>query len=470
LPTPISRRRARRWHRTLAVSVAAALLAACGGGGGGDSGPGRAASCELADQKAWVRSYMEGDYFWYALAPRPDPAPFTSATSYFDALLYTGGTPPFPSDRWSRSETDASFNRFYGEGATLGYGISVAGLEARDDPARPLLVRLVDPGSPAFGRVQRGDRVVSLNGRSAADIVSADDFSALTASNAGDLLTLVVERNGQTLPAITVTAATYPLTPVSDRQVLTLSDGRRVGVLQVRQMIDTARPPMEAAFADFRARGVSELVLDLRYNGGGLVSVGAQLASYVASAADAGRPYASLLYNDKRQASNSRQSFSAQANALGLRRVVVLMGRRTCSAAEQVINGLRGIDIEVVGIGEASCGKPVGSNPRSDGCGRTWSPITFESVNARNEGRYFDGLAPSCSVAEDFTRSQLGGDDPLLADALFYAERNRCAPPRLAAGDGRAQTLGLGAEPRHRSVRASGHDGPDGERGGMLPR
>lgn len=451
------------------VAVLAALLAGCGGGGGGSEGPGRPASCELADQKAWLKTYMEGDYFWYALAPRPDPAPFSSATAYFDALLYTGGTPPFPSDRWSRSETDASFNRFYGEGATLGYGVAVAGLEARDDRSRPLLVRLVDPGSPAFGRVQRGDRVVSLNGRSAADVVADDDFSALTASAAGDVLTLVLERAGQTI-AVSLTATTYALTPVSDRQVLTLGDGRRVGVLQVRQMIDAARAPMEAAFADFRARGVSELVLDLRYNGGGLVSVGSQLASYVASAADAGRPYASLLYNDKRQASNSRQNFGAQANALGLRRVVVLMGRRTCSAAEQVINGLRGIGIEVVGIGEASCGKPVGSNPRSDGCGRTWSPITFESVNARNEGRYFDGLAPSCSVAEDFTRSQLGADDPLLADALFYAERSRCAPQRLAADDERAQALGLGAEPRRRSVRASGHDGPDGERGGMVPR
>jgi hypothetical protein len=461
----------RRFARAATLSLlCAALLAGCGGGGDGDSGPGRPASCELTDQKAWLKSYMEGDYFWYALAPRPDPGPFGSATSYFDALLYTGGTPPFPSDRWSRSETDASFNRFYGEGSTLGYGLAVAGLEARDDRSRPLLVRLVDPGSPAAGRLQRGDRIVSLNGRSAADIVAADDFSALTANAAGDRLDVVIERNGQQT-AVALVATVYALTPVSDAQVLTLPDGRRVGVLQVRQMIDAARAPMEAAFADFRARGASELILDLRYNGGGVVSVGAQLASYVAGSAASGRTYASLLYNDKRQANNSRQLFASATNGLNLRRAIVLAGRRTCSAAEQVVNGLRGIDVEVVVVGEASCGKPVGSNPRSDGCGRTWSPITFESVNARNEGRYFDGLGASCSVAEDFAQPQLGAADPLLADGLYFAERNRCAPPRLSADDERARALGLAAEPRRRTVRDSGHDGPGSERvGGMLPR
>ena len=455
-------------NRALLTSLTALLLAACGGGDSGGSGTAPPASCDLAEQKTWLARTMDDQYFWYRLAPRPDPAPYSSITAYFDALLYTGGTPPFPADRWSRSETDASFNRFFGDGATLGYGVAVAGLEAVDDPRRPLLVRLVDPGSPAAGRVQRGARIVSLNGRPAAEIVAADDFSALTANASGDVLNLVIERNGQNQP-LSLTAAVYNLVPVSDDQVLTLADGRRVGVVQVRQMVSQANAPLETVFSNFRARGVSELVLDLRYNGGGLVSVGAQLASYVASPAVAGQAYASLLYNDKRQSSNSRQNFANLGNGLNLRRVYVLMGRRTCSAAEQVINGLRGVGVDVVGIGEASCGKPVGSNPVS-ACGRTYSVINFESVNARNEGRYFDGLEPTCLVDEDFSQLQGGAGDPLLSGALTFAQSGGCPRRPLADGDERAQAQSL-VRPLRRSVRESGHDGPGSEReGGMLPR
>jgi carboxyl-terminal processing protease len=100
--------------------------------------------------------------------------------SYFEAMLYTGTPPDFPADRWSRSESTESFNRFFGDGATLGYGVSVAGLEVRASPAAA--VRALRRGRcrrPLQG-VQRGDEVLAINGRSAADIIAADDFSLLS--------------------------------------------------------------------------------------------------------------------------------------------------------------------------------------------------------------------------------------------------------------------------------------------------
>lgn len=101
------------------------------------------------------------------------------------------------------------------------------------------------------------------------------------------------------------------------------------------------------------------------------------------------------------------------------------MGRRTCSASEQVVNGLRGVGVEVVAIGETSCGKPVGSLPTST-CDRTYSVINFESVNERNEGRYFDGFDATCDVAEDFTSVQGSPADPLLAAASHFADSGNC--------------------------------------------
>jgi carboxyl-terminal processing protease len=415
--------------------LAAALLAGCGGDDS-ESGP---ASCSATDQKAWLGSYMNDWYFWYAISPRPSPAGFADAETYFDALLYTGTSTTFPADRWSGRQSTESFNRFYGDGATLGYGVTVAGLELERDGTLPLYVRYIEPLSPAAAQgVARGDRVMSINGRDAGALIAADDFSALTPAQAGDSLTLVLRRAGVDR-SVTLNAAVFNLTPVQGARVFTSPGGRRIGYVLVKDMISQVLNPLDTAFASFRSQGVQDLVLDLRYNGGGLVSVAAQVSSYVAGQRGSGRRFASLLYNDKRQSNNQSISFSQPTQALGVPRVFVLMGRRTCSASEQVINGLRGAGVEVVAVGETSCGKPVGFNPTSN-CGTTWSAVTFESVNHANEGRYFDGFAPTCAVPEVFTTPTGQTGDPLLDAAVRAADTGLCPQAGNAAAE-RARAL-----------------------------
>jgi hypothetical protein len=435
----IPRRRRLRLFASLALPLA---VVACGGGGGGgpEELPPPAASCSVADQKAWLTSYMDDWYFWYRLSPRPDPAPYTTVASYFDALLYTGTSASFPADRWSYFQSTESFNRFFGDGVTLGYGVAVTGIEAAGDAARPLWVRYVEPGSPAAaGGVQRGDQVLAINGTAVSTVIASDDYSALTASQAGDRLTLLLRRAGVDRTVV-LTAAEFNLAPVQAAAVQTTAGGRKLGYLQVKDMISQALPGMETAFQQFKAAGVQDLVLDLRYNGGGLVSTGGTLASYIAGTRGGGLAYASLLYNDKRAAaSNQRFAFSTLNASLGLPRVYVLSGPRTCSASEQVINGLRGAGVEVVTVGDTTCGKPVGFLPSSS-CGQTYSVVNFESVNERNEGRYFDGFDAVCPVAENFTAPQGSPADPLLVAAQRLAEGGSCLQ---AGADGRAQPLTL---------------------------
>jgi len=414
-----------RWPRlALSALAAAALLAACGGDGPAETPP--PDSCSVAGQQTWLRQYMDDWYFWYADSPRPSATAYTSVASYFDAILYTGNLAAFPADRWSRFESTESFNRFYGDGATLGYGVSVAGLEITGLPRDPLYVRYVEALSPAAVQgVRRGDEVLSVNGRSAADMVAADDFSALTANAAGDAITLRLRRAGVERTVV-VTAAVFTLTPVSGTTVITSPQGRKLGYVVVKDMISQALAPMDAAFARFKAAGVNDVVLDLRYNGGGLVSTGATLASYVAGAQGSNRAYAWLRYNDKWAGGNDQRfAFSNPVAAVGLPRVIVLAGRRTCSASEQVINGLRGAGVQVLSVGETTCGKPVGFLPTS-ACGQTYSVVNFESTNDRNEGRYFDGFDATCPVAEDFTVEQGGATDPLMAAATNLADTGQC--------------------------------------------
>jgi len=441
----------------LVLAALPLALAACGGGGGG--GPGDVpppVSCSVVDQQAWLADYMNEWYFWYRLAPHPLPAGYASLDAYFDALLYTGTDPRFPADRWSRYEPTESFNRYYGEGATMGYGIAVAGLEALADPGMPLWVRYVEPLSDAAQQgVQRGDEVLSLNGQDAAALVAANDFSLLTAEREQQQLTLRLRRNGAER-TVRVTSKVFALTPVAGAAVYMSAQGRRIGYLAVKDMVSQAQAGIDAAFASFRSQAVQDLVLDLRYNGGGLVSTGATIASYVAGNPVAGSVYATLLYNDKlagRYNQSYRFTAPAAANALALPRVFVLTGARTCSASEQLVNGLRGAGIKVVTVGDTTCGKPVGFLPASQ-CGTTYSVVNFESVNALGEGRYFDGFDATCPVGEDFRVAQGAAGDPLVSTALRYADNGRCRPMvplRAGGGEGTPRAVRRGWTPDERS-------------------
>jgi len=458
------------WRSALCAMPLA--LAACGGGGDDAGNAAPPQSCSVADQQQWLRTYMDDWYYWYALSPKPSPSGFSSVETYFDALLYTGGDlipngagARWPQDRYSGYESTESFNRFYGAGQTLGYGVAVAGLEVTEpspQPNAPLYVRYVEPRSPAASAgVVRGDRVLSLNGVAVSALISANDFAALTPAAAGNLLTLVLRNAAGVDRTVVLTAAVYALTPVQNQTIVRSPNGRSIGYLTVKDMIEQTAMPLADAFSSFRANNVQELVLDLRYNGGGLVSVGREVASYAAGARADRQVFARLLYNDKRSANNQDYAFGNPANWAGLAKVYVLAGPRTCSASEQVINGLRGVGVNVVAIGDTTCGKPVGFLPQGNGCGTTYSVVNFESVNARNEGRYFDGFQATCSIAEDFTQPVGATTDPLLVGAAYHADNGVCPAGTGLRENPQSRLLSPGARYR-------GADG--GERTGMSAR
>ena len=461
----------RRSWRALACAVPM-FLAACGGGGG-DGGTAPPLTCSTAGQQDWLQTYMNDWYYWYALSPKPSPAGFSTVDSYFDALIYRGGGQIpgatagtlWPSDRYSNFQSTESFNRFFGDGQTLGYGVSVAGIEVTTpspQPTQPLYVRYIEPLSPAAtAGVVRGDRVMSVNGVAASTVISNNDFAALTPNASGDRLTLMLRNAAGLDRSVALTAAVYGLTPIQNAQRLQTINRRSIGYVTVKDMVTQTATPLANAFAEFRANNVQELVLDLRYNGGGLVSVGGDVASYAAGSRGSGQLFARLLYNDKRSGNNADFTLTNPNSWTGFSKVYVLVGPRTCSASEQVINGLRGVGVNVVAIGDTTCGKPVGFLPQSNSCGTTYSVVNFESVNRLNEGRYFNGFQATCAVAEDFTRPVGSTTDPLLVAAAHHMDNGAC-PAGTAL---REQPLSRQAGPR---ARYSGADG--GERTGMSAR
>jgi hypothetical protein len=188
-----------------------------------------------------------------------------------------------------------------------------------------------------------------------------------------------------------------------------------------------------------RAANITDLVLDIRYNGGGFLDIASELAFMVAgSSATAGRTFEQVVFNRKHPAQApvgfhaTAQGFSVANGqplpALNLPRVFVLTGPGTCSASEAIINSLRGVGVAVIQVGSTTCGKPYGFFPQ-DNCGTTYFSIQFKGVNALGFGDYTDGFSPDCQVADDFAHALGDPAEGRLAAALDYRTSSTCPAP-----------------------------------------
>lgn len=427
----------------LTISIAAAAwLAACGGGGGS---PGGSAACDVASQKDWLRGYMLDWYYWTGLSPNPEPAGFATIGSYLEALLYDNyPAPRGPIDPWSDYQSTASYNQFFAEGRSTGYGFAVNGLELQ----LPLKIRLVEPQSPAgLAGLLRGDVVKAINGIPDSTLIQqfAANNTAVLNGAAGQQVTLEIERNG--VPQrVALTAADYALTPVPVSAALP----GNVGYIVLKDFIVQAQTELSTRLNALKAAGITDLIIDLRYNGGGRISTANHFASELLGPRGV---FTTLQYNAKQQASNNSFTLAASTAPGVFNRVVVLTGPRSCSASELLVNGLRPYAQLVETIGDTSCGKPYGFNP-VESCSNTFSIVNFKAVNAQGQGDYEAGIAPTCAVAEDFSGAFGDPAEKLTAAALGYLQSGTC-PATAAVPADRARALAArlqraGSEPGER--------------------
>jgi carboxyl-terminal processing protease len=407
--------------KKLWILVIAALLQACGGGGGGAPAPtasgGTASSaCSVASQRQALQDFMTNEYFWYQQLRTPDPNA-SSMDAYFRSMLYV------PTDRFSFSESTAAYQQLFDEGTFTGYGYSFVETDTTNITLR---VRTVEPQGPAYAAgLRRGDTILSVDGASPGQIVAG---AAGPVGTEGVPRTIEVQDIAGNVKALQMVSATFPLTPVRD--VALLSDTRggqpiKVGYLDYTQFVTYSLDDLTNTVASFALQGASELVLDLRYNGGCNAPPSRDLASLVAGSRVAGQVFASLRFNDKNQAKNENYFFHPTAqNISNLTRVIVIASGDTASASELVINGLRHY-MDVVLIGETTYGKPYGFEP-FDNCGTTYNAVNFESVNSLGVGGYTSGFAPTCPVADDLDHALGDPNEARLKAALGYIATGQC--------------------------------------------
>jgi carboxyl-terminal processing protease len=424
----------------------------------------------------FLRSWTNELYLWYREVPDRNPA--SSATpAYFDALKTSATTPSGnPKDRFHFTYPTAQWIALSQSGVEAGYGAQWVIIASR--PPRQVVVAYTEPGSPATApgvNLARGAQVLAVDG---VDMVNASDSASVNVLNAGLFPSepgsahtfSILDRGAEAPRTVTMVATNVTSTPVQN--VGTIGRSGTVGYMLFNDHIATAEAQLIAAFAQLQAAGVSDLVLDVRYNGGGYLDIASEVAYMIAGPAPTtGQGIEKTTFNDKHPNTNpvngrpltpvpfntTSLGFSGPEGeplpTLNLSRVFVLTSPNTCSASEAIINGLRGVGVQVVQVGTTTCGKPYGFYPE-DNCGTTYFSIQFQGVNAQGFGDYPDGFSPAntasspgvglpgCSVADDFNHALGDPAEGRLAAALGYRVDGGC--PTAAAGAataGRARDL-----------------------------
>lgn len=474
-------------HRlvNVVVSLFSVVLTACGGGGGNSFGssppppPGGSGwkpgvfldagtyqnQCQALDENNFLRSYSNDTYLWYDEIVDQDPGLFNDPIDYFDELKTDALTSSGAfKDKFHFTIDTAEWILLSQSGASAGYGAQLSVISST--PPRQIIVAYTEPNSPASNLpvpLERGTEFISADGvpvkNGDPDVLNAAFFP----SKKGETHTFeVLDRDAQNTRTITMTSKIIISAPVQNTKVIDTQTGR-IGYMLFNDHIATAEQALIDAVNTLNVGlGIDDLVLDVRYNGGGFLAIASQLAYMIAGPVPtAGQRFELTEFNDKHQVTDPVTGQSIQSTpfydttlgppfnggtagkalpTLNLSRVYVITGPGTCSASEAIINGLRGVNVEVILIGSTTCGKPYGFYA-TDNCGTTYFTIQFRGINAKNFGDYTDGFSPAntktgagmkvpgCSVADDFSKLLGDPNETRLSVALAHQSGQGCPAP-----------------------------------------
>jgi C-terminal processing protease CtpA/Prc len=349
---------------------------------------------------------MQNYYYWYSRVPSVNPNSFADPYALLDHTMYKAV------DRWSFVTSYYEFMQYYQSGEMEGYGILLI-----EGPNSDLYTAFLYDDSPLkLQGVKRGWRLLKIDNIE----VTSGNFYELLSSSASNTF-VFLDENGmqQTVSAskksVSINTVLYKNTYIRGAD--------KIGYLVLESFIEPTENELATAFNYFKTEGITELILDLRYNGGGLVNVANFLAASINASVTSGSVFIKYIYNDKLSNNNSIERFEDSGFNLSLNRLVVIATSNTASASELVINSLEPF-LDVVIVGDDTHGKPVGMSVFQYQ-GWAFAPVLFETVNSNNQGGYLNGLKADVYVEDDLTHDWGDTLETSLAAALDYIETGK---------------------------------------------
>jgi carboxyl-terminal processing protease len=403
-------------------------------------------TCSLLNRQNFAGSVLNEWYLFPETLPTSlSPAAYTSVDDYIDALTATARGQG--RDRYFTYVTSIKEeNAYFSSGATAGLGVRLSYQGTR------LFVSEAFEGAPALvAGIDRGTEIVGIgtdssNIRSVADILAAQGSagvsSALGPNTVGTSRVLRITDSTGTRN-VNVAKAEYDVSPLSTRYGVKIIDnggGQRVGYINMRTFISTANDQLQTAFADFRAQGITNFVIDFRYNGGGVVSTAELMGDLLGGNRTNNDIFSVTRFRASKSSQNETRRFSAQSQSVSPVKIAFISTRATASASELVAAGLAPfLGTNAALVGSNSYGKPVGQIAVDlSACDDRIRVVAFAKENAAGQGDYFSGLAgtlrTTCAAADDITRPLGDPQEASLRVALDFIAGRSCTPIAIAQG------------------------------------
>ncbi|MGB1237279.1 MAG: S41 family peptidase [Pseudomonadales bacterium] len=381
-------------------------------------------SCSLSDQKAALvkimtpvaaaQSASSTDGLYYLTPNIVDPAPYATLSDLLNAMKS-------PQDRWSFIEQGGSSGNNSGLQGTSNYQ-SRFGFRWSESGGQ-IRINYIFANSPAANAsLQRGATITTVNGQA---VTSASQFA--TALNSASV---TLGLSGGT--SVALSRANFTSPDISDVNVYTLANGSRAGYFYLDNFNNLIESEYSSAFAQFKAQNVQSLIIDLRYNGGGLIISSYQLAHMIVGNSKQGLAFNSFKFNGQHSSKNETLNFNLnqfssalQNSALSVNKVVFLTTASSASASELLIKGLEP-HIDVAVVGSNSNGKPYGMQGVKI-CDNTVWPLSFLNENSNLQTTPATGIPPTCPVTDDLNNPLGNTNEAMLNKAISYLNTNSCA-------------------------------------------
>lgn len=366
---------------------------------------------------------LEEWYYWNQELPeRPEPNGFDSNQEYLEALKFK------PLDRFSYITTIEDFNNsFVGKNAGHGFGF------AFDANEKLFLTFVYDDAPAGKDGWKRGWEIIEINGKAISEYkngAGSYDFQ-LGNAEAGITNSFTFKLPDGSTTSRSNTKAEYQSNSILHQEVIERG-GKKIGYWVYNSFKATAglsptqSKEVQESLEFFQDQNISELIIDLRYNGGGSVDVAEQIMNFLIQAKDNEK----LMYTNKLnslKANFERETLFKKQGGLNLSQLVFITSRGSASASELVINSLNPY-FDITLIGDNTYGKPVGSFPLSNYNNTLKSnnvelvPITFATANAEGNAEYFDGFEPDFLVGDSPQFNWGDPNDLRLKAALEFLE------------------------------------------------
>lgn len=386
--------------------------------------PNSSTSTDDNKDNAYAEELMKDVYYWYdKITPlSKDINSYGSPQEVFDEMAYE-------KDEWSYVAKKATDDAYYQESKVLSYGIFIGGAYNYYEDEYSYRVFTIQEDSEFYSKgVRRGDEILKIDEFTSQELLESEDkWNIFYNRIINPEVEMTFKINSSVNGIVTIKTKQREISMKTANINFTtefIRGDKTIAYLPFTSFVEKSRQELNSVFDKFSNKGVNEIIIDLRWNGGGLIDIAKYFADILIGDRFDGEVFTNFAYNPNYSEWNNSSEIEDAGFDFNFQRVIFLTNDYTASSSELLINGLKPY-IDVYVIGSRSAGKFMGMNGFEDGGDYIYWPITFMFENANNANYNFRGIPVDSFVRDSYSHDYGDENDPLISEAISYIENGR---------------------------------------------